>query len=334
MIHVDRSIIPRPACLDGPESPGGKERQKAIDHYLKPEHAAYDPDIEFSTYKAYKLDEVKNALEMLFHRKCAYCESRYVVNHPVDIEHYRPKAAVKITKKQTLRGYYWLAADWDNLLPSCIDCNRARMHDHFEELARTSGKANAFPLARESKRARQPGEESNEEPLLLNPCVDDPEKHLEFLKEGNIRACRISKRKNSPKGLTSIEIYGLRRKDLVEERHIKLKVMYGEIHVMVFARLSAPDHPEIYTMLLKNLENFCGPDSEYLAMTRQLMVYVNAVLAQIEKLDALRKAEPFDAAQFRQEAKALKALLDPDQPFGDLGQILDGLITEWIEEVF
>ena len=39
--------------------------------------------------------EVKAALEKLFYGKCAYCETFYSVQAPVDVEHYRPKSAVE-----------------------------------------------------------------------------------------------------------------------------------------------------------------------------------------------------------------------------------------------
>ncbi|MEF9674035.1 hypothetical protein QNM99_25505 [Pseudomonas sp. PCH446] len=42
----------------------------------------------------------------------------------MDVEHYRPKGAV--SEDASHPGYWWVAMDWDNLLPSCIDCNRKR----------------------------------------------------------------------------------------------------------------------------------------------------------------------------------------------------------------
>ena len=41
------------------------------------------------------------------------------------MEHYRPKARVS-TEQGDKPGYYWLAARWENLLPSCTDCNSPR----------------------------------------------------------------------------------------------------------------------------------------------------------------------------------------------------------------
>ena len=145
-------------------------------------------------FKAYKLASVKVALERLFGGKCAYCESVYDSTAPVDIEHYRPKGRVQEAPDHD--GYWWLAADWDNLLPSCIDCNRRRrqptprsgvdlaeMQSNPRSTATvtSTGKKDAFPLADERTRARGERDDiAQERPLLLNPCVDRPEEVLDF----------------------------------------------------------------------------------------------------------------------------------------------------------
>ena len=79
-------------------------------------------------FAAYKADGVAEALNEMFRGKCAYCESRIRAVHPTDIEHYRPKAAVLMGGKPEKPGYYWLAAHWENLLASCIFCNRPNRH--------------------------------------------------------------------------------------------------------------------------------------------------------------------------------------------------------------
>lgn len=50
---------------------------------------------------------------------------------PLDVEHFRPKSEIDEVDPATFRpvpgraptapGYYWLAAAWSNLLPSCIE---------------------------------------------------------------------------------------------------------------------------------------------------------------------------------------------------------------------
>ncbi len=70
-----------------------------------------------------------------FFGKCVYCESLITNNHPGDVEHFRPKGRVtdlnnkpvmiKSNGKEVSHpGYYWLAYEISNLMPSCEDCNR------------------------------------------------------------------------------------------------------------------------------------------------------------------------------------------------------------------
>jgi 5-methylcytosine-specific restriction endonuclease McrA len=142
------------------------------------------------SFSAYRHQQLKDALEALFHRKCAYCEALYSPTGNLEVEHYRPKSI-----------YYWLAADWSNLLPSCNRCN--------------NGKRSHFPLADPKRQARRRGEEVHETPLLLNPSdarpSRRPEKHLSFdTADGSIAAIAV-RGVPSPLGVTSIRIYRLTR---------------------------------------------------------------------------------------------------------------------------
>ncbi len=156
-----------------------------------------DPDrsktFEFSRYKE---NSVKAALDKLFHGKCAYCESFFAGTQPVDVEHYRPKG--EVAELSDHPGYWWLAMEWTNLLPSCIDCNRRRnqktpdpRNERLVDLAESgdfdrsktisTGKASAFPLVEGSARAMRPGDQDDtEERLLIDPCREDPLDDLIF----------------------------------------------------------------------------------------------------------------------------------------------------------
>jgi len=211
MIKVSKPVKP-PKSLDGPDSIGGKETQKAIQSLGKG-----------VTYSAYKKPDVVAELRTIFHKKCAYCEFNYSAGSPTDIEHFRPKSGY-ITKdnKMSEGGYYWLAADWDNLLPSCIDCNRRRKQPIGKEQQKVTGKGSHFPVRNEASRWTDHRVTNQDEPLLLNPCVDDPSLHLEFYGEGLVRA-------KSKKGEASIEVFGLLRRDLVEERNKKRVTVEADI---------------------------------------------------------------------------------------------------------
>lgn len=145
-----------------------------------------------------------------FHGKCAYCEQKIAGDQYGDIEHFRPKARVDDEKTgkpikiqidgdiKNHPGYYWLAYDCKNLLPCCILCNQ-------------EGKRNVFPVA--GFRAFRPGEEEKEKPLLIHPCFDNPEEHLEIDQTGAL----IPKSK-SIRGKTCIDIFKLNERGLPDER--------------------------------------------------------------------------------------------------------------------
>ncbi len=195
MISVNRALEDEPTSLHKKFSTDDKtEFERAKAHIID---GTSEKSFEFSRYKS---ADVKRALDNLFHGKCAYCESFYAKTQPVDVEHYRPKGAVEGTEHT---GYWWLAMDWENLLPSCIDCNRRRNQrtpkpdqqgsmvlltskgDFARGKSFNTGKQSAFPLATNSPRAewdktKKSEDVSGEQRLLLDPTRDPPENHLVF----------------------------------------------------------------------------------------------------------------------------------------------------------
>lgn len=227
MRAVDRSAVPVPPSL-AEGGAGARELIRVRDYRALP--ATRNRPFEHSAYKG---ADVKLALEALFHGKCAYCETRYCSTAPVDVEHYRPKGAV--AEAAGHGGYWWIAMDWDNLLPSCIDCNRRRgqvivtASSNLEELAASSrlpvtgaGKKDSFPLADEAGRlVAESSDHASEGALLLNPCRDNPCAYLGYsfapgrqvalvLPVGEADARR--------RAATSIQVYGLNRLGLVQDR--------------------------------------------------------------------------------------------------------------------
>ncbi|MEI6138241.1 MAG: hypothetical protein WCP85_03205 [Mariniphaga sp.] len=147
--------------------------------------------------KIYGHKTVKDQLILDQHGKCCFCESKFSDNSYGDVEHFRPKSAYKKLGSNVLTypGYYWLAYDWNNLLFSCQKCNQKY-------------KRNDFPLGNEATRVscpNHPNQLSNEDRLLINPIVEDPSLFIAFIEEVPVPV------NNSPKGSTSIEVYGLER---------------------------------------------------------------------------------------------------------------------------
>jgi uncharacterized protein (TIGR02646 family) len=278
MIRVDRKAVPVPADLDGDGSLGGKERKKTLDFYADPQNG----EKPYEHYAAYKAKSVIEALEKLFRGKCAYCESRYDHLQPVDVEHFRPKGGVAVadptTGKMRLQrpGYYWLAAIWENLLPSCIDCNRERTHEFSdEEEPGKSGKANKFPLAGKRPKLVQ-GCEQGEKTLLLDPCQDDPDRHLEFTEEGAVRPA-LSKGRPSRHGKASIEVYGLQRKPLMQVRRDRALMIRAQIERIRFLEGKAnqyrddPDFWDAFAREIALLKGLLQAEQAYAGMARQLV---------------------------------------------------------------
>ena len=262
MIHVPRKG-PVPRSLDGPGSPADLERRKN-------EAALRQVPPGKLVFEVYRSGDVKDALNVLFNFKCAYCESDVRATEPGDVEHFRPKSAITVRetagKVGKRPGYPWLAAEWSNLLLSCTFCNRPNKHQVRALPKRTLGKANWFPLADERKRAARPTAVAREPRLLLDPCVDKPEKHLDFTPEGDIRA-RVVKGVPSAMGEATIETCGLARIGLMQAR-ARHRRFVENAALDVREALQAGRPPGRALALLIEL---LDPSSEYLAFTRSVL---------------------------------------------------------------
>lgn len=316
MIKISRHGVDGPPALVDDDGVG---RQEAIDNtegyadYLARKQD--DPDAVEKKYsfsfKAYRRREVKEALVALSHGKCAYCEKRFAATQPVDVEHWRPKGEVEVeieidrarTRRGRILGYYWLAAEWDNLLPSCIDCNRARKQESaLDGTTETLGKKNQFPVWREDDRWRGPEAPNEEVPLLLHPYFDDPDEVLTFDDEGVVRP-----REEAPdlppdtptrnaRAEASIRVYALNRVALVHERKALLlrieRIKLTVVHLMkLLAALDeAPglDQARFWRELviqvldqeLEELAALIRPESEFAGLARER---VASFLAQMKR---------------------------------------------------
>ncbi len=224
-------------------------------------------------------------LHRLFHGKCAYCECKYEDTQPMDVEHFRPKGAIKEDgEKLAHPGYYWLAADWDNLLPSCIDCNRQRTQESGLTNRRDLlGKGNEFPLAANSKRVLRHNEVvDNEVYLLLNPCnlIINPEDHLDFLEDGLVIPKRIDGIKPSKFGQASIKIFGLNRVGLVNARKEKsIQIQHIKFNIRgLLQQLQADGEKrndfslDIFHEQMNLLAKMCSPKESFTALARQRII--------------------------------------------------------------
>jgi uncharacterized protein (TIGR02646 family) len=153
--------------------------------------------------------KLKDQLKAYFHDKCAYCESLIDAVGWGDVDHFRPK--LRVAGNPNHRGYYWLAYNESNLLPSCERCNRA-------------GKRDNFPVDPANTHVIAPGGNlSLEHPLLLSPydpALQHPELHwkFEFLEVDETFTPTGFVDGVSEHAKQSVKIYKLNRKWLVNLR--------------------------------------------------------------------------------------------------------------------
>ena len=261
MIHIDRNRIPAPKELDPTQNRSlAKELELAQAYFREQEYNRKQKRFRF---RAFMQREVKDALKALFHDKCAYCESKVGHVGPADIEHFRPKS--KVLEAPDHPGYWWLASDWDNLLLACNTCNRKS-----RTRGGMSGKANRFPLEDESQRALSPETPlSQEAPLLLDPCRDQPENHFTYNDDGTM----ISP---TERGKTTIMVIGLNRDDLVTRRREAIVQINSKIDFLV-------DLAEGLGLDMQMLQDMTREEEEFAGLKRQ---YVRAALERIDKKKA------------------------------------------------
>lgn len=178
----------------------------------------------------YKSDELYSLLKTLsLHKKlakdndkakCYYCESQAEKAMKLQVEHYRPKAGIakKDNNEKLHKGYYWLGMEWSNLVLACPNCNgRGAKGNRFPIRGIRAIKTNPVNELLELDRSGcliSAQALKDEDPLLLNPEVDDPADYMTF------DMCSIIKGHGTDpeRGDVSAEIYQLNRPILIGYR--------------------------------------------------------------------------------------------------------------------
>jgi uncharacterized protein (TIGR02646 family) len=193
---------------------------------------------------------VRETLEEAQKGKCCYCECE--LKGYGDVEHFRPKGGYKQNKDSNLskHGYYWLAYFWDNLMLSCQICNQRY-------------KKNLFPLVDDSKRALKHSDDINkEEPLFINPFLEDPKKYISFENAAIIPI--------NDKGKITIKELGLDRDGLEEDRRTILNKIIKWHETMILC-LYYPDEDKLLKhakKLKKDISDAAQNFSEYAGMVQ------------------------------------------------------------------
>ncbi|HKP09610.1 MAG TPA: AAA family ATPase [Gaiella sp.] len=138
---------------------------------------------------------VRAALREAYAGKCAYCETP-LGEEAMLVDRFRPASgALALDGTLSPDHYWWLAYTWENLYPSCPECQ--------------SFKGARFPVREPRAEPETTGEALRaERPLLLEPRYDDPEHHLVFAEDGSVAS-------STDEGRATIEILGLNRAQLL-----------------------------------------------------------------------------------------------------------------------
>lgn len=222
MIKVDRSE-PSPPSLSRPAT---LAQAAAAELY----YSTWNPgDPAFVEFTLYKDIDVQQALRRMFDWKCAYCE-RQLEKGAFEVEHYRPKGGVEGCDHP---GYWWLALDWSNLLPTCAACNKALLQhvvtadmsvEQVEALqakrpSDLHGKATQFPVSG-TRLAAKSNDHLAEGPLLMDPTRMNPEPELKWRSDSvfSVVEPAATATGTSLPGAETIKCVALNRIDLVENR--------------------------------------------------------------------------------------------------------------------
>ncbi|MEI7911944.1 MAG: hypothetical protein WCK77_20120 [Verrucomicrobiota bacterium] len=152
-------------------------------------------------------------LRALSKEKCWYSESRNPASDK-NVDHFRPKNRVQ--EDPDHEGYWWLAFEKNNYRLSSQWCNQRRN----DKVSKTSGgKSDHFPLRPGSFRACLEADDCEQEEIeLLDPIDPEDWKLLTFRPDGHPTPARPAGTPEHDRAETTIVVYHLHCKELVDER--------------------------------------------------------------------------------------------------------------------
>lgn len=169
----------------------------------------------------YNAKSVVIALHRMQHGKCCYCEEKIPEGgHLKAVEHFAPKSV-----------FNDLTNDWGNLLLACAQCN-GKKSDRFPVMLSDENGVVAVVYIKEPSEGVR---------LLINPCLDDPEEHLEFSVDFNAEEMgQISEKGRSAMGRTTIDVVGLDGVFYTKARRRHLR-MLAQVYLAVLSALDEGD---------------------------------------------------------------------------------------------
>ena len=241
------------------------------------DHRRDNGDFGSKDFKSTYWKPAKDQLRAEAHNKCAYCEAPTKVVAHGDVEHYRPKSE-----------YWWLAYCYDNYLYSCQICNQVFKRDKFPV---NGARLQAPPIDQHSTdetledwqtrlcpdpirpaegytHAQYLADHEAERPLLLNPYLDEPEKHLAWKAIPALREVSLVPVEGDEFSARVVEAmeeyYGLNREELRKDRF----EWYDPIELVVSTLGDAGTEPAVIADRKQRLKRFLEADCKYAGMIR------------------------------------------------------------------
>lgn len=209
MQFVDRSGSPPPDALT---SSTGARFRSDLEDYINDVSVSASQRRSPIDDRYLRQPSVTNALLELFARSCSYCESPiHQEDGTSSVAHHRPPGFAADQRGRTSKLHYaWLGYDWQNLYLLCDTCREIKGNKFFVhgERGKVGSSIADLRLA--------------ETALLLDPCFDDPAKHLTFYPTGIVNAL-------SERGKSTIDVLELNRDRLVADRRRSFEELAGRI---------------------------------------------------------------------------------------------------------
>lgn len=221
---------------------------------------------------------IKPVFMRLQQGKCAFCERQLEsVEYGTiefDVDHFRPKAAVRRWPEAAIhvgltyafdtgadfaQGYYWLAYDPQNYIASCKPCNSTLKHDYFPIEGARGGIA------------ALPPDLSNELPFLCYPIGDfddDPMDLVMFAATTAIPAQKDGYRRR--RGQVIIDFFGLNTREQLHRERARMICMFGpafmankegrarDVDHKLMAKIESPGLP--HANCLRSFKNLWADD--------------------------------------------------------------------------
>ena len=181
--------------------------------------------------------EVRTALRHVFFKSCGYCDGPLGANSYKRVDHFRPHSI-----------YPRLGFRWSNLIQACEVCNGHKLdqfplRDGFEPVPNR-----ADPCAMDDTDAN----------MLLDPCVDDPDDHLEWFREIVVG--------KTDRGKKTVECVGLDREDLEDDRRYALKLV--QIYVLWYKKAESRGDDRARAKAVAGLKSETDETARFVAMKR------------------------------------------------------------------